>query len=82
MPSAAARTALAEVDDFSPEGIEPVLRGLVDEMGLKTGQVFGVVRSAATGKKVSPPLFGTLSAIGKEETLERIEKAIQILKNT
>jgi glutamyl-tRNA synthetase len=75
-----AHAALAELDDFGPDGIEPVLRGLVGKMGLKTGQVFGVVRSAATGKKVSPPLFGTLSAIGKEQTLERIGKAIKILQ--
>jgi len=70
-----ARVLLSQVDDFTKEGLEGPLRGLVERLGLKTGQVFGVIRVATTGKKVSPPLFGTLSALGRERVLTRLEAA-------
>ena len=49
-------------------------------MGLKAGQLFGILRSAVTGQTVSPPLFESMAIIGKEKVLERIQKAIQTLE--
>ncbi|MGD1995277.1 MAG: glutamate--tRNA ligase [Anaerolineae bacterium] len=77
-----ARELLAQVSDFSKEGLEPPLRGLVEELGLKTGQVFGVIRLATTGKKVSPPLFGTLSILGQERVLDRLDAAARLLEES
>jgi len=74
-----ARNLLAETPDFSKEGLEGPLRGLVTELGLKTGQVFGIIRVATTGKKVSPPLFGTLSILGRERVLARLRAAEAVL---
>jgi len=74
-----AREVLAGVVDFSEENVEKVLRGLVEELGLKNRQVFGLIRWATTGKKVSPPLFGTLSILGRERTLARLEAAERAL---
>ncbi len=54
---------------------EPEMRDLVTEMGLKPAQVFGILRSAVTGRKVSPPLFESMEIIGKEKVLERIKSA-------
>ncbi len=54
---------------------EPEMRALVAEMNLKPGQVFGVLRVAVTGKRVSPPLFESMEIIGKEEVLRRIKRA-------
>jgi len=63
------------VPDFSEESIEPPLRALVAELGLNNRQVFGLIRVATTGKAVSPPLFGTLSILGRERVLARLEAA-------
>ncbi|NPA93394.1 MAG: glutamate--tRNA ligase, partial [Chloroflexi bacterium] len=77
-----AREVLAAVpeDAFTAENLEPPMRALVEEMGLKAGQVFGVVRVAVTGQRVSPPLFETLEIVGKAKTIERMDKAIEMLE--
>jgi glutamyl/glutaminyl-tRNA synthetase len=43
-------------------------------------QVFATLRWVVTAKKVSPPLFGTIAALGKEPTLERIKASEQVLQ--
>jgi glutamyl-tRNA synthetase len=77
---ARARETLASLPDFGEETLEPALRALAEEMSLKVGQLFGVIRVAVTGKKVAPPLFGTLAVLGREKALLRMDKALQILK--
>ena len=42
---------LSSLDEISHARAEPPMRDLVDEMGLKAGQVFGVLRVAVTGQK-------------------------------
>jgi glutamyl-tRNA synthetase len=59
---------------------EPVLRAFGDENGFSAGQVFGTLRVAITGQKVSPPLFETMEIIGIEIVKKRIQNAIQIVK--
>jgi glutamyl-tRNA synthetase len=56
------------------------MRAYVEETGLSPNQVFGIVRVAVTGQKVSPPLFESMEIIGKEKVLERLEKAAQLLE--
>jgi len=56
------------------------MRQLADELGLKAGQLFGILRIAVTGQRVSPPLFETMAIVGKEQVLQRLEKAIQLLE--
>ncbi len=75
-----ARETLAALSDFDEETLEEALRALVEELGLKARQLFGIIRVAATGKKVAPPLFGTLSILGRERVLERMDKALEMLK--
>jgi glutamyl-tRNA synthetase len=80
--AAAARRAydvLAPLGKINVESAEEPLRTLADELGLKAGQLFGILRVAVTGQKVSPPLFESMAIIGKEKVLERIRKAIEIL---
>jgi glutamyl-tRNA synthetase len=72
-----ATTTLASLPDFEEERLETALRALADDLGLKAGQLFGVIRAAVTGKKVSPPLFGTLHVLGRERTLARLRQACQ-----
>jgi glutamyl-tRNA synthetase len=75
---AAARDALAPVDDWVTPAIESALRGaLVDGLGLKPKHAFGPVRVAVTGRTVSPPLFESLELLGRERTLHRLDAAMR-----
>ena len=59
---------------------EPPMRDYVEESGLKAGQVFGVLRAAVTGQKVSPPLFESMEIVGRGQVLERLKNAVEILE--
>jgi glutamyl-tRNA synthetase len=48
---------------------------------MKPGQLFSPIRVAITGKSFAPPLFDTMSAIGQDRCIERIENAILILRS-
>jgi glutamyl-tRNA synthetase len=73
------REALAGLPDFRTETAEPVLRAVADDLGLKAGQLFGIIRVTATGKTVSPPLLETLAILGRTRTLARVDRAIETL---
>jgi glutamyl-tRNA synthetase len=70
---------LEEMPSFDEETLEASLRGLTEELGLKAGQLFGIVRVAVTGKVVAPPLFGTLNILGQERVLVRLQRADEAL---
>jgi len=67
---------LMQLDVFDAERLEAVLRPLAVELGLKTGQLFGTLRVAVTGRTAAPPLFQTMAVLGKERCLRRIEAAL------
>jgi glutamyl-tRNA synthetase len=71
---------LVPLPDLSHETAEPPLRGFVEKSGLSANQVFGILRVAVTGQKVSPPLFESMEIIGKEKVLERLQAGIEILE--
>ncbi len=71
---AQARTAFAEAD-FSPESLKMALWGYAEEHG--RGAVLWPVRFALTGMERSPDPFTVASILGKEETLARLDAAIQ-----
>ena len=50
-------------------------------IALKTGQLFGTLRVATTGKTVAPPLFQTMEVLGKDKCLKRIQSALNVLKS-
>jgi len=77
---ATAKQRLEPLEVFDAESLEAVLRPLAGELGLKTGQFFGVLRVAVTGRTAAPPLFQTMSVLGKERCLRRIEAALDRLK--
>ena len=56
------------------------MRALVEELGLSAGQVFGILRVAVTGQKVSPPLFESMEIIGREKVLARISMRLTFWK--
>ncbi len=73
---------LEPLPDVSPSRTEPLLRAYVEESGYSINQVFGVVRVAVTGQKVSPPLFESMDVIGREKVLERLKRAAERLEAT
>jgi glutamyl-tRNA synthetase len=73
------REVLAVLPGFEAENMEIPMRELVGELGLKAGQLFGIVRVAVTGKKVAPPLFDTMEVLGQPRCLGRVDRAIERL---
>ena len=59
--------------------LEEVLRTLAVELGLKTGELFGLLRVAVTGRTAAPPLFQTMAVLGREMCLRRLETALSKL---
>jgi len=66
---------LRGLDPFDQTTIEPVMKGLVSEMGLKTGDLFQPVRVALTGSRHSPGIYDVMAVLGKDRVLARLEHA-------
>ena len=75
----AAGSLLTELP-FTEVGMDVPLRGLADRLGVKVGQLFGILRVATTGKNVAPPLFGSMIALGRERTLARCVQGEDLLR--
>ncbi|MFZ6029774.1 MAG: glutamate--tRNA ligase [Chloroflexota bacterium] len=71
---------LEGLPSLAPAVAEPPLRELVEQLGLKPGQVFGILRVAVTGQTVSPPLFESMVVIGRAKVLARLRNAIDVLE--
>jgi glutamyl-tRNA synthetase len=70
----AAIGALSSLTNFSTEAIQVVLNEvLVEQMGEKPKNAFGPLRTAISGRRVSPPLFESMEILGKDQTLARLE---------
>jgi glutamyl-tRNA synthetase len=80
---AAARTALADVPEpWTPENVEDALGPVADRLGVKRKQVFQPLRVAVTGTTVSPGIFETVALLGRDETLARVDHALNGRKGT
>jgi glutamyl-tRNA synthetase len=82
--TASALSDLAELLDnirpFNVEVLEPAVRGQAEKIGWKTKELFMAVRVAITGRAAAPPLFDTMSVIGKELVRRRLRNAAQVLR--
>jgi glutamyl-tRNA synthetase len=78
----AARETIASTGavSFEADELEPPLRALAEARGWKAGDLFMAIRVAVTGRTATPPLFDTLVALGRERTLDRIDRAIKGLE--
>jgi glutamyl-tRNA synthetase len=73
----AARAALTEVPaPWTQEKVEAALDGAADRIGVKRKQVFQPLRVAVTGTTVSPGIFETVTLLGRDETLARVDHAL------
>ena len=82
--SAQQMTELAEVlegiDDFSIEGQEPVVMQWAEDKGYKLGDIMNAFRLALVGIGKGPGMFDISAFLGKEETLRRLRRAVEVLK--
>jgi glutamyl-tRNA synthetase len=81
--SAAAVRKAVEILEVLPEFLavnaEAPMRAVAEELGLKAGQFFGILRNAVTGQEISPPLFESMEIVGREVVLARLRRAVELL---
>jgi glutamyl-tRNA synthetase len=65
---------------FTAATIEAFARGFCERSGWKTKELFGLLRTAVTGRTAAPPLFDTLATCGKDRTRLRLRDAIDALR--
>jgi glutamyl-tRNA synthetase len=74
------REQLAHATAWNTGEVEAILRGVVEEHGVKPQEIFQPIRVALTGTTVSPGIFESVAALGRDETLARLDKALQRAK--
>jgi glutamyl/glutaminyl-tRNA synthetase len=72
-----AREAMAQLPEFGPDTVESALRAVVERRGVKPREVYQPIRVAVAGTSVSPGIFETVTLLGREETLRRIDAALE-----
>lgn len=72
---AAVATTLEPVEPFEPEPIEAALAPLLERFDLKPGKLYQPIRVAITGTSISPGIFESLAALGRDRSLQRVRSA-------
>ena len=73
------REEFINLDNFSLDSIEIVMRKTLEEINVKTKIGFQAARVSITGTKISPPLFESIFALGKEAVIARLAESIEKL---
>ena len=73
----AARDALAAVPHWDREALEAAAKSLAEAEGVGLGKVAGPLRAALAGQAQSPSVFAVMAALGREESLGRIDDALK-----
>jgi len=75
-----ATVALRYLDPFTPEAIEAALGAVAADVDWSLRDVTIAVRAAVTGRKIGPPLYGSMALLGRPRTIERLEAAQELLE--
>ena len=70
---------LERITDFSVEGQETIVKAWIEKMGYKLGDVMNAWRLALVGEGKGPGMFDISAFLGKEETIRRTRRAIDVL---
>lgn len=73
------RNELISMEDFTLSNIEETMRSLLKELDLKPKVGFQATRVSITGTKISPPLFESIYALGRETSIARLAESIEKL---
>jgi len=73
------RSEFIDLENFSLENIEKVMRNSIESLGIKTKVGFQAARVSITGTKISPPLFESIVALGREGAIARLAQSIEKL---
>ncbi len=73
-------SVLAGIDDFSIENQEKIVMDWIAEKDYHTGNIMNAFRLTLVGEGKGPHMFDISWVLGKEETLARMKRAIEILK--
>ncbi len=79
-PMQAARDSLAELADWTKEGIAGVIESTAARFDLNLGKLGQPIRVAVTGGAVSPPIDVTVWLVGRERVLKRLDEAIRLIE--
>jgi glutamyl-tRNA synthetase len=74
----AAEGKLAAVDEWTASELEAALKALCEELGEKPRTVYGPIRVAVTGSRVSPGLYESLELLGRETSLARLRRGAEL----
>ena len=74
-----AAASLRALTEWTPESIEAALRRLAEQLGWSSRDLFMTVRVAITGRTVTPPLIESISRLGSDTVLNRLERAARAL---
>ncbi|HEU4319261.1 MAG TPA: glutamate--tRNA ligase [Acidimicrobiia bacterium] len=72
--------AVEGVEPWEVGSIEAALRSVPDQLGIGAGKAFQPLRVALTGSSVSPPLFESIAALGRDRSLQRLRRARSALE--
>ena len=70
---------VSDLKVWSAGHLEGELRPLAEKLEIKTGQLFGAIRVAVTGRKAAPPLFETMEVLGRDRCLHRLRVSARLL---
>ena len=73
------RERFISTESFELKNIEEIMRFELEELSIKPKIGFQITRVAVTGTKISPPLFESIFALGKETTIARLAESIEDL---
>ena len=71
--------ALDQVPSFEHEELERVFKSVIAETGLSMSKLAQPVRVALTGRTASPGIFEVMLLLGRERTVARLKKAIDLM---
>lgn len=73
------RSQLADVEPFDAETVEAALRSFIDSEGIKIAEIIHALRVAVTGKAVGLGMFDAMAILGRESSLRRIDRALDLV---
>ncbi|WP_126992283.1 glutamate--tRNA ligase [Thermosipho globiformans] len=67
-----------KLQNYTIQNVEEALRNISSELEIGTKRVFQTIRGALLGKLVTPGLFESIVVLGKEKTLKRLQKTLEL----